>query len=57
VLEYWVVNLDGERVLVHRDPRADGYADRRELSADDRLSAASVALPELDVGELLRAAG
>jgi Uma2 family endonuclease len=57
VLEYWVVDLDGGRVVVHRDPRPDGYGHRHELSGGDRLAASSVALPQLDVGELLRAAG
>lgn len=56
VLEYWVVDVDGGRVVVHRDPRPDGYADQLELSADDRIAAGSLALPELDIAELLRAA-
>jgi Uma2 family endonuclease len=56
VLEYWVVDVDGGRVVVHRDPQPGGYARRVELTAGDRLAAGAVKLPELDVAELLRAA-
>jgi Uma2 family endonuclease len=55
VLEYWVLDLDGRRMLVHRAPHASGYAERHELAPGDRLQAVSVALAELDLGELLRA--
>jgi Uma2 family endonuclease len=57
VLEYWVVDLDGERIVVHRQPRDDGYAEIEERAAGATLQAASVALPALDVGELLGSAG
>jgi Uma2 family endonuclease len=56
IVEYWVADLDGARVVVHRDPRPDGYAQRVELSTGDRLTAGSVRLPALDIAELLRAA-
>ncbi len=57
VVEYWVVDLDGRRVVVHRDPAPDGYATRLDVSGGDRITARAVALPELEVDELLRAAG
>jgi Uma2 family endonuclease len=57
VREYWVVDVDGGRLVVHRNPGPDGYADLIELGPDDRVAAGSVALPELAVRELLRAAG
>jgi hypothetical protein len=56
VLKYWVLGLDGRRIVVHRAPHASGYADRDELSTSDRLRASSLSLPELDIGELLNAA-
>ena len=56
VPEYWVFDLDGGRVVVHRDPQGSDYAVREAVGADSRLTARSVALPALDVGELLRAA-
>jgi Uma2 family endonuclease len=56
VTEYWVVDLDHQRLVVHRGPRDNGYAEIAEIGEDGRLAASAVALPELDVGELLRAA-
>lgn len=56
VLEYWVVDLDGRRVVVHRGPRDGAYEAREELTAGDVLSAASLATAPLHVAELLRAA-
>jgi Uma2 family endonuclease len=57
VTEYWVVDLDGRRVVCHRQPRPDGYREVSDIPADGRLIARSVDLPELDVAELLAAAG
>lgn len=56
VVEYWVVDLGGGRVVVHRAPRYDGYAEMVEVDTGGRLTATSVELPALEVGELLRAA-
>jgi Uma2 family endonuclease len=56
VTEYWVVDLDGRRVVCHRDPRPDGYHDITEVPPAGRLTAASVELPPLSVRELLAAA-
>ena len=33
--EYWVVDLDGRRLVVHTDPQADGYVKRREYGETD----------------------
>ena len=57
VEEYWVVDLGGQRIVVHREPGADDYAVRDELGARDRLQATAVALPALDIAEQLAAAG
>ena len=57
VTEYWVVDLDARRVVCHRDPHPDGvYHDVTEVLDDGQLSASSVDLPPLDVGELLAGA-
>lgn len=57
VLEYWVIDLAGRRAVVHRRPGDDGYAESFVVGAGDELTAASVELPPLELGELLRAAG
>jgi Uma2 family endonuclease len=57
VQEYWVIDLGGQRIVVHREPGGDGYAVREVLGARDRLQATSVALPALDIAGLLAAAG
>jgi Uma2 family endonuclease len=57
VAEYWVVDLDGRRVICHRDPDPEGvYRDVSEIAEDGQLTASSVELPALDVGELMAAA-
>lgn len=54
--EYWVVDLDRRRLIVHRLPGDDGYREVVEHSPDGRVAAAAVPLPELAVDELMRAA-
>ena len=54
VAEYWVVDVAGGRVVVHRSPRGDAYAQVLEVRTGDRI-AAPAGLPELAVGELLAA--
>jgi Uma2 family endonuclease len=57
VTEYWVVDVEGRRVVCHRDPRTDGgYGAVTEVPADGTLIAASVVLPPLHVRELMDAA-
>lgn len=54
--DYWVVDVEGRRVVVHRKPSADGYRERFDAVAGDNLRAVAVDLPPLPVGELLDAA-
>lgn len=54
--EYWVLDLDAGRMVVHRAPGDGGYADLTEVYAGQWPEAASLALPPLDLAELLRAA-
>ena len=36
--EYWVVDLNGRRVVAHRDPRPEGYASLRIVEPTEALS-------------------
>jgi len=54
--EYWVLDLAGRRMLVHRKATKSGYTERFELAAGQRLTAEAVALPTLELNELLHAA-
>ncbi len=56
VPEYWVLDLAGRRMLVHRRATEDGYAERLELAAGQQLTATAVVLPTLELDDLLRAA-
>jgi Uma2 family endonuclease len=47
VVEYWVVDIPGQRVYVSREPTGDGYAQALEHAADDIVSAR--ALPYFQV--------
>jgi Uma2 family endonuclease len=57
VPDFWVVDLVGRRVVVHRSPSADGYRERFDAAPGDELRAIAVELPALPIAELLRAAG
>ncbi|HAR68534.1 MAG TPA: Uma2 family endonuclease [Thermus scotoductus] len=50
VPEVWVVDLEGRRVLVHREPREGGYKEVRTLGPRDTLAFMGVEIP---VEELL----
>jgi Uma2 family endonuclease len=56
VAEYWVVDLDGGRIVVHRGPTDGGYDDVTVVHGGERLAVTAVELPVLEVDELLRAA-
>jgi Uma2 family endonuclease len=40
--EYWIVDLQAERVEVYRRPEALGYASQEVVSGDDRLTVAAL---------------
>ena len=54
--EYWVVDVEGRRIIVHRAPRGGSYTAVLDVRAGARIAPAPAGLPELDVDELLRAA-
>jgi len=42
IREYWVVDINGRRLLVYRDPRGGDYADQRAFEAVDTVSPLTV---------------
>lgn len=44
VQEYWVLDVEGRTLIVHRAPGADGYADVERFGEDATVTARSVAL-------------
>ncbi len=56
--EYWVLDLDGRRLVVQRDvrPASGEYAGVQELAGSDRVTATAVVLPELAIADVLAAA-
>jgi Uma2 family endonuclease len=57
VQEYWVFDVGGRRVVVHRTPRAGTYTDVSELRAGGRITGAPAGLAELAIDDLVRATG
>lgn len=51
---YWLVDVAGEAVFEHTDPRPDGYGVVRRLSGDDVLDTGVEGIPGTTVAELLR---
>ena len=56
VTEYWVVDVEGRRIVRHREPRPSGYRLVDELHEGIRLVASALELPPLDTRELFAAA-
>ncbi|MEN3283593.1 MAG: hypothetical protein V7607_4733 [Solirubrobacteraceae bacterium] len=57
VPDYWVVDLDGGRVVVHGSPRDGAYGRTEIVGAGGELVASCLDLPPISVAELLAAAG
>jgi Uma2 family endonuclease len=47
VNEYWVVDVEGKRVAVYREPSAQGYVRKLEFSASHKVS--PLAFPSLEI--------
>jgi Uma2 family endonuclease len=56
VSEYWVVDVDASRIVVHRDPAASGFETVIEVPATGTVQARALDLPALSAAELFRAA-
>ena len=50
--EYWIVDVDRDEVLVHREPGDAGYAEVKRFTAGDHITPL-VDLPPVDVAALL----
>jgi len=57
VPDYWVVDLDGGRVVVHGSPRDGAYERTEIVGAGGELVASRLELPPISVAELLASAG
>lgn len=55
--EYWVVDVTGRRIVVHRTPAAAGYAEVVAVGVGGHILSPPLGLPALDVSEILLAAG
>jgi Uma2 family endonuclease len=56
VSEYWVVDLERRRVVVHRDPAEGAYRDLESVPVGETLRAGSVELGAVPVADLFAAA-
>ena len=55
VAEYWVVDLEAARVVVHRTPAEQRYAERFDVTADATLTPSAVAVEPLALREIFGA--
>jgi Uma2 family endonuclease len=53
IREYWVVDVNGRRLLVHRDPQAGDYATRQALGPGDAVSPLAAPTAAVRVADLL----
>ncbi len=54
--EYWVVDLEGRRAVIHRAPGGDGYAEVAEVHPGGELDPADLDIGAVALDDLLRAA-
>ena len=53
IREYWVVDINGRRLLVYRDPRAGDYATQQALGPTDVVTPLAVPTETVRVADLL----
>lgn len=53
IREYWVVDLDGDRLIVMREPGPEGYATVQSLGRGDRVHLTAVPEIQLEVSDML----
>jgi Uma2 family endonuclease len=54
VPEYWVVDVNARRILVHRDPADGGYATRSAHGSGEQVRPAALDVAPLEITALLR---
>lgn len=52
VAEYWIVDVEGKRVVINLEPTATGYAVKREFGAADEVSPQAFPELKIPVGEI-----
>jgi Uma2 family endonuclease len=55
IAEYWVLDLNGRRLIVHREPAADGYRTITAYGEDERVATLASPLRDVRAGELFLA--
>ena len=50
--EYWVIDVQGERIFVHTEPGSDGYRQVAECAAGDMVSPQALPAVHIRVGSL-----
>ncbi len=53
IREYWVVDVNGRRLLVNRDPQAGDYVSQRALGPADAVRPLTASGPSVRVADLL----
>jgi Uma2 family endonuclease len=53
IREYWVVDVNGRRLLVYRDPQAGDYATQQALGPTDAVSPLAIPIATVRVADLL----
>ena len=51
--DYWVADINGKRLIVHREPAAGKYGSIATYSVDDRIAPLAAPQAEIRVGDLL----
>ena len=52
IAEYWVLDLSGRRLIVHREPAADGYRTITAYGEDERVATLAAPMRDVRVAEL-----
>jgi len=52
--EYWVLDLEGRRMIVHRDPAGDAYRSITAYGENERVATLTAPSHEIRVGDLLQ---
>lgn len=51
--DYWIIDIPGDRVFIHRDPAGDTYGEIRMLRRGDKVTPVNFPDFELDVADIL----
>ncbi|MHB8263112.1 MAG: Uma2 family endonuclease [Acidimicrobiales bacterium] len=53
IAQYWIVDLNGERVIEFTDPTEDGYRNEREARTDEQLTVNALPQISLTVAQII----